>query len=117
MALNLILYTGSAVTIGGTELSLTSGTTTIQNRTDNAVISIWIDVNNIAAGDEFEVFLREKAIAGGTQRQTSIAYLVGVQQSGLFITGAFHVGVGWDVTMQKRLGTDRAFSWSIRSAS
>lgn len=116
MALNIALYTGSAVTVGATEVSLTAGGTSIQTKTDNVVVSLWIDVANMAAGDEYELAIYEKAISGGTARRVVLADLVGAQADLLFITAPFHVGVGWDFGLKKIAGTDRTFSWSIRSA-
>jgi hypothetical protein len=115
MALNIALYTGSAVTVSTTAISLTAGSTSIQTKTDNVVASVWLDTANMAAGDEFEVYLYEKAISGGTQRTIIIADLIGAQADLLFITAGFHVGVGWDFGIKKIAGTDRAFSWSVRS--
>ena len=117
MSLNLALYSQSAVTVSATEYSLTNNSTSIAAKTDNAVISIWIEVNAMAAGDEYELALQEKAVSGGTQRRIVIGNLIGAQADPIFITGSYHVGVGWDVTLKKIAGTDRAFSWSIRSAS
>lgn len=117
MALNTALYTLSAVTVGTTEVSVTAGGTTIQTRTDNVVASLWVDTANMAAGDEFEFALYEKAISGGTARRIVLASLVGAQADALFITGPFHLGVGWDFGIKKIAGTDRAFSASVRSAA
>lgn len=115
MALNLALYSSSGATIGTTEYSLANGSTTLTAKTDNVVLSIWIDVSNLAAGDEYEIALYEKAVSGGTQRKITLASLVGAQADGLFVTGPFHVGAGWDVTMRKISGTDRSFAYSLRS--
>lgn len=116
MALTVPLYGSSGSTIGTTEYSLTNNSTTLATKTDNVVITVWIDVTNLAAGDEYEVALYEKAYTGGTQRKITLANLVGAQTDGLFVTGSFHVAIGWDVTMKKISGTDRSIAWSIRSA-
>jgi hypothetical protein len=115
MALNLALFSQSAQTISSTEYSLTNNSTTIATQTTPAIISIWLDVNNLAAGDEYALVLRETAVSGGTQRAMTIASLIGVQGDPLFVTAGYQIGVGWDVTLKKIAGTDRAFSWSIRS--
>ena len=116
MAINNALFEQNNQSIGSTEYSLTNNSTTIATQTTDAVISIWIDCPNMAAGDEFEIFLREKVTAAGTQRQISLAVLTG-PQSEPFISSPFQVGNGWDVTMQKIAGTDRNFSWSIRGVT
>lgn len=117
MALNNALYSQSAQTISSTEYSLTNNSTTVATVTTTGIISIWLDVNALAAGDEFELALREKVVSGGTQRRMVLANLVGVQVDAMFVTAGWQVGVGWDVTLKKIAGTDRAISWTIRSIS
>lgn len=117
MALNAALYTLSAVTVGATEVSVTAGGTTIQTKTDNVVCQLWVDCANMAAGDEFEIAVYEKCLSGGTQRRCVLANLVGAQSSILFVTGAFHLAIGWDFAIKKIAGTDRAFTASVRSAA
>lgn len=117
MALNVALFTGSAVTISATEFSLINSSTSIAANTTVCVATLFLDVNNMAAGDEYEIALQEKAISGGTQRRLLLADLVGLQNDPLFVMGPFILGVGWDFTVKKIAGTDRAFTWSIRSAS
>ena len=85
--------------------------------TDNVVISVWLEVVAMVAGDEYELALQEKVVSGGTQRRNVLATLIGVQADPIFVTAAFHVGIGWDVTLKKIAGADHSFSWSIRSAS
>lgn len=116
MALNNALFQQNTVTISTTEYSLTNNSTTIASQTTDAVISIWIDVNNIAAGDQYEVALREQVTSSSTQRRIVLATLTGTQ-SDPFISSPYQVGNGWDVTMQKLTGTDRTFSWSIRAVT
>lgn len=117
MAFNVALYTGSAVTISTTEISLTGGTSSIQTKTDNAVIAVWISIPAMIAGDQFEVALLEKVISGGTQRRQVIGELVGIPNDLIVSFAAFHLGVGWDLSLKKISGTDRAATWSVRSVS
>ena len=117
MSLNNALYSQSAQTISSTENSLTNNSTTVATVTTTAVISLWLEVVNMAAGDEYQLVLREKAVSGGTQRSITLANLIGVQGDPIYITAGYQVGVGWDVTLKKIAGTDRAFSWTIRSIS
>jgi len=110
------LYTQSGVTIGATEYSLTNNSTSIATQTTDAFICVFLESTAMAAGDEFEIALREKVTSGGTQRRIIIANLVGVQFEPLMIP-SFLVLHGWDITVKKIAGTDRAFSWSIRAVS
>lgn len=116
MALNVALYTLSAVTIGATEYSIVNNSTTIATVSTPYVIQVVAYSSAMAAGDEFEIALQEKLLSGGTQRRIVLANLVGAQ-SEPFWTDSYFVGVGWDVTLKKIAGTDRAWDASIRSVS
>lgn len=116
MALNNALYEQNSVTIGATEYSLTNNSTVIASQTTDAIVSLWIDVANMAAGDEYQVALYEKVTAAGSQRKTVLANLIGAQPEP-FITAAWQVGNGFDFSLQKIAGTDRAFSWSVRGVT
>jgi hypothetical protein len=110
------LYTQSSVSIGATEYSLTNNSTSIATQTTDAFVCLYIESTDMAAGDEFEIALREKVTSGGTQRRIIIANLVGTQLEP-YVTPSFLVLHGWDVTVKKIAGTDRTFSWSIRAVS
>jgi hypothetical protein len=115
MAINNALFTNTA-TISTTEYSLTNNSTVIATQTTDAVISIWIDATAMAAGDQYEIALRERVIGGGTQRRAVLATLTGTQAEP-FVSSPYQVGDGWDVTVTKIGGTDRSFSWSIRGVT
>ncbi len=117
MALNAAYATGSAVTVGTSAISLINGTTTIASATDVGIYQIEVDVSAMAAGDQYELYWYEKAIAGGTQRTHSLGVLTGAQAWPLAVFGSLFLGIGWDFAIKKLTGTDRAFSWSIRRVS
>ena len=93
-------HSGSAVTIGATELSLVSGTTTLQSVTDDGIYQVFIEDNNMAANDEYAIKVKEKTIAGSTQRIVYAATLIGQQAEPV-------VGVS-GVDPPARLGRDDA---------
>ena len=105
-------YTGTA-TISGTEISLVSGTTTLQSIATPAVIQVFIDTANMVAGDEYLILIKDKVISEGTQRIIYSATLDGVQSSP-FVTPTLILYHGWDITMDLITGTGRSISWSIR---
>jgi hypothetical protein len=117
MAISITFATGSAVTISTTEISLLSGTSTLQTNTTVGLFQAVIDTNNLAAGDVFEWRLYEKAIAAGTKRLAEYARIGNAQGKPNWISPAVTLGAGWDMTLIKVAGTDRAFDWSIRSVS
>ncbi len=106
----------STQTIGSSEFSLTSHSTSLANRTTAAVVSVWIYSTALAMGDEYEIYLLEKVVTGGTRRRITLANLVG-PQSEPFISGPMQVGIDWDVTAKKISGTDRSFEYSVRTVT
>lgn len=109
------IYSGTA-TITGTETSLISGTTTLQNNANTGVYQVFIDTANMAAGDEYLIQIKEKVISGGTQRVVYSATVDGLQ-SAPFVTPSLILMHGWDVTMDLIAGTARSISWSIRQVA
>jgi hypothetical protein len=107
-----VAYTGTA-TISTTEYSLVTNSTTLASSTDVGVYQIFIETDNMVAGDEYNIFIKEKVIAGGTQLNIYSATLDG-RQGSPFITPTLVLMLGWDVTMDLVTGTARSISWSIR---
>lgn len=109
------LYTGS-VSISTTEISLVSGTSTLQNDTTDGVFQVFIDFANMAAGDEYNIYIKEKVTSGGAQRTIYQAQLEGAQSSP-FVTPSLILMHGWDVTVVQIAGTARTIDWSIRQVA
>jgi hypothetical protein len=107
-------YELDGVTVGSSEISVVSGTTSLQTITTDGVYQLWIDAGNMAKGDEFRIRLYEIVEGtGGTKKVFFEASLLGVQ-SQIFCTPTFVLINGWDMTIQKLAGSDRAFDASIR---
>ncbi len=106
----------STQTISTAEFSLTNHSTSLANRTTPAVVSLWFYSTALAMGDEYEVYLLEKVVTGGTRRRITLANIVG-PQSEPFVAGPMHVGIDWDVTAKKISGTDRSFEYSVRTVT
>lgn len=109
-------YTLSAVTVGSSELSIVSGTTSLSADTNDGVYQLLIDASNMTKGDEYVVRIYEKVLSGGTKRKLAQFALMGLQ-TGNFIAPTFILLHGWDMTIQKLAGTDRAFDASIRKVA
>ena len=118
MAAWSVLYSDSA-TITTTERSLTLGSTAgvPAAKTDKVTASLVLDVNAVAAGDRFEVRLYDKCRAADTQRRVSTWSIAGAQAEPIFMTPPLMLGEGWDFTIKKISGTDRAISAAIRAYS
>jgi hypothetical protein len=109
------LYSGSA-TVGTTEFSLVSGSTTLASDTTDGVFQVMIDTNNITSGDQFEFFVKEKVTSSGSQRVIYQSYMTGAMAE-TYVYPTLILMHGWDVTIRKLSGTDRSISWSIRQVA
>lgn len=109
-------YSIDSVTIGSTEISIVSGTSTLQTKTEAGAYQVFIDGVEaaMAKGDEFIVRVYEKTVT--TKRVIYDPVLSDLQSQPLVIPGLMLLN-GWDVTIQKVAGTDRAFDASIRKAA
>lgn len=110
-------YELDGVTVGASELSIVSGTTSLQTITDDGVYQLWIDAGNMAKGDEYAIRIYEKVEGtGGTKKQVFKAILSDAQ-SEIWCSPMLILINGWDMTIQKIAGTDRAFDASIRKVA
>jgi len=105
------------VTVGA-ELSIISGTTTLQTNTDDGVYQLWVDdQGNMTKTEEYAIRIYEKVEeTGGTKKLVFKATLKGVQ-SEIFVSPMLILMHGWDMTITKIAGTDRAFDANIRRIS
>jgi hypothetical protein len=110
-------YKLDGVTVTSSELSIVSGTTSLQTITDDGVYQLWIDAYAMAKGDEFRIKAYEKVEGStGTKKVFAQWTLLGAQTEN-FVTPSFVLINGWDFTITKIAGTDRAFDASIRRLS
>lgn len=113
MTITVEAFTGSAVTISTTEISMINGTSTIATNSTAGIYQAFVDLNAVAAGDVFEFRAYEKTITGGTQRLVYYARFANAQASPIFVSPTLVLGIGWDMTLIKSSGTDRALTWRI----
>lgn len=106
-------YANSA-TIGATQYSLTNNSTTIASQTTKGTYQVFLDTSTLVGGDQFEIRILEKCRSTSTQRRAMSAVLTGGMTDS-WQSPALMLGNGWDVTVQKLAGTDRAIEWSIRA--
>jgi len=109
-----VAYELDNVTVGVTPISLVSGTTTVNDTAESGVFQIWIDTTNMAKADEFLITLSEKVEATGGARRTFLTQtLLGVQAHN-WVSPTFVLMHGWNVTLTRIAGADRAFDANIR---
>lgn len=110
------LYTGSE-TVSGTEWSLTTDSSGPDADTTDGIVQAFIDLSALAAGDQYTIAFYEKVTSGGTQRKVESWTVTGAQSTPGWVSPAVIVLYGWDFTIIKVAGTDRAITWSVRSVA
>lgn len=112
-----IAYYQVGETVGTTEHSFITDTSGPDAATVPGVYEAFIDVNALAAGDVFELTLYETvASSSGTQRVVWKHVLTGPYSHPVLVLPSFIAGVGFDLTMKKISGTDRAINARIAKA-
>jgi len=86
-------------------------------QTSDGVFQVFIDLNALAAGDEFRIRLYEKVQSSDTQRLVWEKFFVGVQNEPNWVSPSIILLHGWDITLLKIAGTDRTITWSIRKVA
>jgi hypothetical protein len=112
MPLNPDAYLGSE-TVTTAEHSLTTDTAGPDETTADGVFNCTLDLSALANGDAFRFLVYEKVAAAGTQRKVDEAVFTNVQGSPHPQLGPWSLKHGWDMTLTKLAGTDRAIVWSI----
>lgn len=110
MALGFVTDTA---TIGTTEYSLISDSTTLATETTDRIEQVLIDFNALAIGDVYRVRVYESAGSTPTKRVTGEWFVSGVQAVPNFVLPSLILGVGYDITVAKIAGTDRSISWTL----
>lgn len=110
------LYNGTE-TVSTTEWSLTTDTGGPDADTTDGVFQIFLELNNLAAGDEFKFCVYEKVLSSSTQRKVYEATFVGAQALPVWVSPSLIMLHGWDATLIKVAGTDRAINWSVRQVA
>jgi len=112
MTITIEAFTGTE-TVGTTEHSMTTDTSGPDADTTAGVFAALLDLNAVAAGDSFRLAVYETCRTGDAQRLVYTAEFSGVQPSPLWAGPSLLLGVGWDMTLKKIAGTDRAINWRI----
>jgi hypothetical protein len=109
MAITVEKWTLDNITVGTAAIGLVNGTTTIATDTTDGVYQLYVDdQGNMTKTEEYEIKILEKVHNGGTQKTVFRATIKGVQNE-VFVTPPLMLGNGFDFTIKKLAGTDRAF--------
>lgn len=104
-------------TVGATEWSLTTDTSGPDTDTTDGVFQCFLELNALAAGDIFEFRVYEKVQSGSTQRLVYSAAFAGAQSAPVWVSPSLVLLHGWDMTLIKISGTDRAINASVRKVA
>ena len=114
--MSITIGPADAASIGSSEYFLASDSTSASYQTVDCVVQALIDLSNLAAGDQYEIKVYEKA-DGTNARIMYQATVTGAQSPPIFATPAFVVGTGWEVSVKKLAGTDRSIGWSLNKVT
>lgn len=114
-----ITFTNDSGSISTSEYSIVQKTTSAvpTANTGNGIYQFVLDLNVLAAADQFRFRLYEKYDAAGTARLVEEWIFSNAQAKPLFISPSFLIGAGYDFTGLKLAGTDRTIPWSIRKVA
>lgn len=102
-----------------TELSLISGTSTLQANTTAGVYQVFLDLSALVNADEFEFRIYEKVQAGSTKRVFFISTISDAQgaDNANWVSPAFELINGFDFTLKRTAGADRTIEYSVRKVA
>jgi hypothetical protein len=101
-----------------TEWSMATNTSydTGDAQTTDGVFQLFLDVNDMIAGDVLRIRIYEKCRSADTQRIVYEATLAGAQPTPIWASPSLVLLHGWDFTITATAGTI-AVNWSIRQVS
>jgi hypothetical protein len=90
--------------------------------TTDGIFQFFVDINAMTFGspaDATILRIKEKCIAGGTQRTIYRGDVLGAPSAddAIWVSPSFLLLHGWDFTLQQTAGTGRAYPWSIRKVA
>lgn len=108
----------NSATIGVTEHFLAANSTTQgSGQSTDALVELFLELNNLAAGDEFRVRAYDAISSAGTARIIAEWVIGGAQSAPLWVTPTLVLLHKWDFSLAKLTGTDRSIAWSIRTVT
>ncbi len=108
-------YSGSE-TVSTTEWSMTTDTSGPDIATTAGAYQAYIDLNALLKADLFRFRAYEKVLSSSTQRVVFEMFFANAQSTPNVVVPTLMLLNGWDMTLLKITGTDRAIDWSIRKA-
>jgi hypothetical protein len=111
-------FSTTGATVGATLVDLPTNTTTLTSQTTDGIYQLFLDLNAMTATESYEFKIYEQVTSGSTRRVVQAVTFTGAQTAEpIYVTPALLFLHGWTFSLQRLQGTDRAFSWSIRSVA
>lgn len=108
----------SSATITTTEYFCAAASTTQgSGQATDGVHQLFVELNNLAAGDIYRVRAWDAVSSGGTARVIFEENIAGPVGTPLYVTPSLIQMHKWDFSLTKIAGTDRSIAWSIRKLS
>lgn len=107
-------HAGSGVTISTTEWSLTNGSAVIASQATEVHASVVLSAPALTTGDTYRLRIYDKTVSTSPQVVIHEEVLDGASGN-VFATPPVHLIHCWDFSLTKLTGTDRAWTWSVRS--
>jgi hypothetical protein len=82
--------------------------------TDDGVFQLFLDVNDMVAGDILQIRMYEKCRSGDAQRIFAEWILRDAQATPMWVSPSMILLHGWDMTLDCLAGTSITVLWSIR---
>ena len=101
--------------MGTAPISVVSGTTTVSTAV-TGVFQLWVDAYAMAKGDNSRSRFRKRSGDRRTRKAVFVATLSDVQ-SEVWVSPMLILMNGWNMTIHKVAGTDRAFDASLRKVA
>ena len=104
-------------TVSTTEWSLTTDSAGPDADTNDGVYQCFLDLNALLKADIFEFKVYEKVQSASTQRVVFSVRFANAQSEPNWVSPSLILMHGWDMTLKKIAGTDRAIDTSIRKVA
>ena len=107
-----------SATIGVSEYFLAADSTTQgSGQALDGVHQLFLELNNLVAGDIFRVRAWDAISSGGTARVIFEENVVGPVGTPMYVTPSLIQLHKWDFSVTRIAGSDRSIAWSIRKVA
>lgn len=108
----------NSASISTTEFFLAENSTTQgSGQSTDAMVQLFLEVNNLVNGDEFRIRVYDAISSGGTARIIMEWTISHAQSEPIWATPALMLFHKWDFSITRLAGSDRSIAWSIRTAT